>query len=163
MRLVYTPETYIISVCLLFRNKQDVRQLIYWNQTGGDSKQTLKFSRNSVRFGEKKLKNTERNHTCSCQIYFSYLHIYFECTCNYTQDLSKISDITDDIILTDSHLLLEIQKLVPPKVKAPLYHAGVFSILRQDLALCPLKETTFLLFLQNVSIYVLIMELLMHL
>lgn len=91
-------------------------------------------------------------------IFHTSLHIYFAHKCNCTQDLS---DITHDLILTDSHLLLEMQKLVPLKVKVSL-PCWAFFILRQDIAFCHLKETTFLLFMQNVSICVLIMEIFMH-
>lgn len=93
---------------------------------------------------------------------FFMLHCIFVLHINVIAHKSFPSDITHGIILTDFHLLLQIQNLVPPKVKASLYYVGVFSILRQDLVFYPLKETTFLLFLQNSSICGLIIEIFMH-
>lgn len=90
MRLVYTPGTYIVSVWLLLENKQGIRGVL---------KQTHKLTKTCPHFGEKKLKNTERNHTSSGHIYFPYLSIYFAHKRNGMRELSKISNITHDIIL----------------------------------------------------------------
>lgn len=47
---------------------------------------------------------------------FFILHCIFILHINVIAHKSFLSDITHGIILTDSHLLLEVQKLVPPKV-----------------------------------------------
>jgi len=60
--LVYTPRTYIVSVCLLLGNKKDIR---------GDLKQTHKLTKNCAHLGEKKLKNTKK------EPYIFRTHIFF--------------------------------------------------------------------------------------